>query len=178
MPERSGPPRVSSPELLTEDSMAELTLQDISEKMRDIDFAMLSTRTSGGAIAARPMSNNRQVEYDGDNFFFTVQDTGTVRDVSADANVGLGYQGKSGALGMKPFFITIEGKAELIRDKSQFAKHWTDDLDDWFNQGIDTPGLVLVKVHAERLHYWDGYHEGEIDLANGVNTERSVEETS
>ena len=51
--------------------MAEVTLSDISEKMRDIDFAMFSTRTADGAIASRPMSNNRQVEYDGDNFFFT-----------------------------------------------------------------------------------------------------------
>ena len=61
--------------------MADLTLEDISEKMRDIDFAVLSTRTAEGAIAARPMSNNRQVEYDGDNYFFTCQDTGTIRDV-------------------------------------------------------------------------------------------------
>ena len=61
--------------------MADLTLTDISEKMRDIDFAVLSTRTSGGEIAARPMSNNRQVEYDGDNFFFTLQETGTVKDI-------------------------------------------------------------------------------------------------
>ena len=29
---------------------------------------------------------------------------------------------------------------------------------------MDTPGLVLMKVHAHRLHYWDGYSEGEIDL--------------
>ena len=101
--------------------MADLTLTDISEKMRDIDFAILSTRTSGGEIAARPMSNNRQVEYDGDNFFFTLQDTGTVKDISGDPNVGLSYQSKSGAFGMKPFFITVEGKAELIRDKEQFA---------------------------------------------------------
>jgi len=56
--------------------MADLTLTDISEKMRDIDFAVLSTRASGGEIAARPMSNNRQVEYDGDNFFFTLQRAG------------------------------------------------------------------------------------------------------
>jgi len=155
--------------------MAELTLQDISEKMRDIDFAMLSTRTQGGAIAARPMSNNRQVEYDGDNFFFTLQDTGTVRDITGDANVGLGFQGKSGALGMKPFFITIQGKAELIREKGEFAEHWTDDLDEWFKEGVDTPGLVLIKVHADRLHYWDGYHEGEIDLTEGTRMDRSVE---
>ena len=52
--------------------MAGLSLKDVSEKMRDIDFAVLSTRTDGGAISARPMSNNRQVDYDGDNYFFTL----------------------------------------------------------------------------------------------------------
>ncbi|HEX8839161.1 MAG TPA: pyridoxamine 5'-phosphate oxidase family protein [Sphingomicrobium sp.] len=152
--------------------MAELTLSDISEKMRDIDFAVLSTRTHGGAIAARPMSNNRQVEYDGDNYFFTLQDTGSIQDITNDPNVGLSFQGRSGALGMKPFFITIEGRAEMIRDKNQFAEHWTSDLDEWFKDGIDTPGLVLIKVDAQRLHYWDGYHQGEIDLGRQLESAR------
>jgi general stress protein 26 len=145
--------------------MAELSLEEISEKMRDIDFAMLATKTEGGAIAARPMSNNRQVEYDGDNYFFTLQHTGTITDITSDPDVGLSFQGKSGALGMKPFFITIEGSAELIRDESQFAQHWTSDLDEWFTDGVDTPGLVLIKVHAKRIHYWDGYDQGEVALA-------------
>jgi general stress protein 26 len=139
--------------------MAERSLKDISEKMRDIDFAMLSTRTEGGAIATRPMSNNRQVEYDGDSYFFTLESTRTVGDIRREPCVGLSYQGKSGALGMKPFFITIEGRGELIDDKSRFAEHWTKDLDSWFKEGIGTPGLLLVKVAAERLHYWDGYEE-------------------
>ena len=153
--------------------MADLKLDDISEKMRDIDFTMLSTRTASGAIAARPMSNNRQVDYDGDSYFFTCEDTGTVRDIQSDPNVGLGLQGKAGMLGMKPFFITIEGKAELIKDKSRFEEHWTKDLDAWFKQGVDTPGLVLIKVHAERLHYWDGFDEGEIALeGRAVETAR------
>lgn len=155
--------------------MADMTLQDISEKMRDIDFAVLSTRTSSGGIAARPMSNNRQVEYDGDNFFFTLEDTGTVKDVGNDANVGVAFQGKSGALGMKPFFITLQGKAEVIKDKNRFAEHWTDDLDDWFKDGVDTPGLVLLKVHADRLHYWDGYDQGEVEVGNGAQ-DRSTDE--
>jgi len=76
--------------------MAELSLHDISEKMRDIDFAMLSTRTEGGAIAARPMSNNRQVEFDGDSYFFTCENTRTVGDIRREPSVGLSYQGKSG----------------------------------------------------------------------------------
>jgi general stress protein 26 len=39
-----------------------MTLSDLAKWMRDIDFAMLSTRTEGGAIAGRPMSNNGDVE--------------------------------------------------------------------------------------------------------------------
>ena len=154
--------------------MADLSLKDISEKMRDIDFAMLSTKTAGGAVAARPMSNNRQVDYDGDNYFFTCEQMGSVEDIRNDPNVGLGYQGKSGALGMKPFFVAIEGRAELIRDKSQFAEHWTKDLDAWFKDGIDTEGLVMIKVHAQRLHYWDGYSEGEIVLEQADRPEAAV----
>lgn len=145
--------------------MAEKSLADLAEKMKDIDFTVLSTRTRSGAIAARPMSNNRQVDFDGDSFFFTCDETGTVADIEGDPNVGLAYQAKSGLLGMRPFFLTLEGRAELIRDKSRFAEHWTKDLDRWFKQGIDTPGLTLIKVSAERLHYWDGYDEGELRLA-------------
>ena len=159
--------------------MADLTLSDISEKMRDIDFTILSTRTSDGGISARPMSNNRQVDYDGDSYFFTCDDTGTVKDIEIDPNVGLGFQAKSGMLNMKPFFITVQGEAELIKDKGRFAEHWTKDLDAWFKQGIDTPGLTMIKVHASRLHYWDGYDEGEIKLdSNAASRDREVETAS
>lgn len=145
--------------------MAELTLKEISEKMRDIDFAMLSTRTEGGSLAGRPMSNNREVEYDGDSYFFTCDETRTVADILRDPNVALSYQAKSGMLGLKPFFITVQGRADAIKDKARFAEHWHKELDAWFKQGIDTAGLTLIKVHAERLHYWDGFDEGELDLS-------------
>ena len=144
--------------------MPDLSLSDISEKMRDIDFTVLSTRTEGGALAGRPMSNNREVEYDGDSYFFTCDETRMVADIMRDPNVGLAYRAKSGMLGMKPFFVTVEGRAEAIKDKTRFADHWHKELDAWFKQGIDTPGLTMLKVHAERLHFWDGYDEGELDL--------------
>ena len=150
--------------------MAEMSLADIAEKMRDIDFTILSTRTEGGAIAGRPMSNNREVEFDGDAFFFACDHTRTVADIERDPRVGLGFQGKSGALGLRPFFLAVEGRAELIRDKARFEEHWTSGLDRWFEQGTDTPGLVLIKVSAERLHYWNGGDEGEIDLAAHART--------
>lgn len=144
------------------------SLADLSEKMRDIDFAMLSTHTESGAIAARPMSNNREVDYDGDSYYFTWDQSRMVEDIDRDPQVGLSFLGKSGLLGMRPFFVAVEGRADLIRDKAKFADHWTKDLDRWFEQGIDTPGVVMIKVRAERVHYWDGEDEGELSLRDTV----------
>jgi general stress protein 26 len=139
-----------------------MDLADIAEAMRDIDFAVLSTKTENGEIAGRPMSNNRDVAYEGDSFFFSHGSARTVSDIERDPKVSLAFQDKKGLLSTRPFFIAVEGQAELIRDKAAFEAHWTSDLDRWFDQGIDTPGLVLIKVHARRITYWNGTEEGEI----------------
>ncbi|MDF2809171.1 MAG: pyridoxamine 5-phosphate oxidase [Microvirga sp.] len=142
--------------------MSRMSLSDISNEMRDIDFAMLSTHTPSGDIAGRPMSTNGDVDYDGDSYFFALEHAHLISDIQQDPNVGLSFQGRKGLLGTPPVFISVEGTATLIRDKEQFAEHWTTGLNDWFEDGMDTPGLVLVKVHASRIHYWDGTDEGEL----------------
>jgi general stress protein 26 len=53
----------------------------------------------------------------------------------------------------------------VIRDQAQFVAHWVPDLEAWFEQGVDTPGLVLIKVHAKRIKFWEGEDEGEVTLA-------------
>ncbi|MCW2381287.1 MULTISPECIES: pyridoxamine 5'-phosphate oxidase family protein [unclassified Sphingobium] len=144
--------------------MAEMTLDDLSEKMGKIDFGMLSTRTEGGALASRPMSNNGEVAWRGDSFFFTYEAARTIADIERDPEVGLTFTGAVGLLGGPPLFIAVEGRAELIRDKAHFAEHWNKDLERWFEQGIDTPDLVMIQVRARRIHYWNGSDEGEVPL--------------
>lgn len=144
--------------------MADMTLEDLSKEMGRIDFGMLSTRTEGGAVASRPMSNNGEVEYHGDSFFFTYEQARTVSDIQADRKVGLTFTGPAGLLGGPPLFVAVEGDADLIRDRTQFEAHWTKDLDRWFERGVDTPGLVMIRVQATRIHYWNGSDEGEIAL--------------
>ena len=141
-----------------------MTLEDLAKAMRDIDFGMLTTRTEGGNFAARPMSNNSDVEYDGDSHYFTWEQSRMVRDIEADAKVGLTFQGRTGLLGKPPLFVSVEGEAEVVRDKAAFAAHWQPDLDRWFEQGVDTPGVAMLKIHATRIHYWDGEREGEVAL--------------
>ncbi|MEM5518229.1 pyridoxamine 5'-phosphate oxidase family protein [Henriciella sp. AS95] len=138
--------------------MSQLSLEDISKKMKKIDITMMSTHTSGDEIASRPMSNNRDVDYDGTSYYFAMDDTRTVSDIGKNRNVGLTYQGDGG------FQIALEGDAELVRDKSEFESHWNPDLDKWFEDGVDTDGLVMIKVDATRIHYWNGRDEGEIKV--------------
>lgn len=145
--------------------MSELSLRDLSDRMRDIDFAILMTRTESGAIAGRPMTNNAASDYQGDSYYFTWEQSRMVSDIEREPRVALSFQGDRGLLGRPPFLISVEGDAELIRDKAEFLVHWTRDLDDWFEQGVNTPGMVLIKVHAKRIHYWNGRTEGEILVA-------------
>ena len=138
--------------------MSDKTLADLAKEMKKIDIAMMFTHTSGDEIAARPMSNNRDVDFDGQSHYFAMDDTRTVQDIAKNRNVGLSFQGE------KAFFIHVEGDADLIRDKQAFEDHWNPDLDEWFEDGIDTEGLVMIKVDATRIHYWDGMNEGEVKV--------------
>lgn len=144
--------------------MSELTLQDLSKKMAKLDFAMLNTTAVGGGLTSRPMSNNGDVEYDGDSFFFAYEQSQKVVEIRADSEVSLTYTGAVGMLGGSPLFVGVEGSALLIDDKSAFADHWTKDLERYFPEGIDTPGIVMIKVEAKSIRYWDGSDEGTISL--------------
>lgn len=144
--------------------MAAKTLHDLSKAMGKIDFAMLTTRTEGGQLATRPMSNNGEVEWKGDSYYFTYDDTRTVADITRDRHVALSFQGRTGILGAPPLFVAVEGEARIIRDKAAFREHWSRDIERWFPDGVDTPGLALIHVHAVRVHYWDGEEEGEVKV--------------
>ncbi len=144
--------------------MTDLTLADIAKHLRDIDFAMLLTHSDNGEIAGRPMSNNGEVEYTGDSYYFSWDSARTVSDIAANPKVALSFQGNKSLLGAPGMMIAVEGRGEIVRDKARFAEHWTPDLDIWFEDGIDTVGMVMIKVHASRVHYWHGEDEGEIKV--------------
>ena len=139
-------------------------LAHIAEKMKDIDFVMLGTHTKDGQIGHRPMSNNRQVDYDGDSYYFTWGDCLMVKDIEKDPKVGLSLQGEGGPKGAPGIFIALQGDAEIVRDKAKFEQHWSKDLDRWFKDGPDTEGVVMLHVHATRCAYWDGEDEGDFDI--------------
>ncbi|MCQ4629095.1 pyridoxamine 5'-phosphate oxidase family protein [Shinella lacus] len=144
--------------------MSSTTLPDIARKLKKIDFCMMSTHGASGAITNRPMSNNGDVDYDGDSWFFSFEDTNKVTDIARDPQVSLSFTEPPSLLGKPGMFISIEGEARIIRDKAEVERHWVPDLERWFAQGAETPGLVLINVRGTRVQYWDGEENGTIPL--------------
>jgi general stress protein 26 len=150
--------------LLTErQSMTKKNLAEIADEMAGIDIAILSTHNENGEIANRPMSDTGDVSYDGTSYYFTYEQARAVTDIQRNPKVALGFSSEGGIFS-DGIYVAVEGTAELIRDKAAFQQHWTGDLDNWFEDGVNTPGIVLIKVTASRATYWKGREEGEVVL--------------
>ena len=135
--------------------MADRSLSDIAQKLASIDIAMLVTKTKGGAIAARPMSNNKDVSSeDGTSYHFTTDDGRIDDDLKRDAQCGATYADGEA-------YVAVQGQAKLHRDRATQEKHWVPDLEKWFEDGLDTEGLILIEVTPERIAWWKGREEGE-----------------
>ena len=130
-------------------------LKDMAQKMRNLDIATLVTVAEDGSLAGRPMSNNADVDYDGKSYYFTYEESDKVKQISRNPEVQLAFEGDD------KLYVTVTGKAELIRDKAEFEKHWVPELEQWFAQGIDTPGMVLLCVKASQAKYWQDMEMGE-----------------
>lgn len=135
--------------------MKKASLASVAKKMKSLDLCMLTTQDGRGSLHSRPMSNNGQVEYDGNSWFFTYRDSGKVRQIMNDPKVSVAFQSKD------MVFVECYGHASIIDDRKTMEEHWLDELNRWFPKGLDTPGICLLKVAASRVHFWDKEEEGE-----------------
>lgn len=130
---------------------------DVVEIMKRMDICFMATK-DGDRLCSRPMSNNAQVDWNGANWFFSDGDTRKVRQLETDPTVSLDFAGEKD-------WVSLRGDATLHRDdKHLFEKHWTKDIDRWFPDGIDTPGLVLIEVTAREAELWGAAEEGVVRL--------------
>ncbi|QFY62445.1 pyridoxamine 5'-phosphate oxidase [Rhizobium grahamii] len=142
--------------------MSTMRFEDLASKIKKIDFCMLSTNDGMGKISSRPMSNNGDVEYDGDSWFFSYENTRKIGEIKGFEHVSLTFTEPPSLLGKPGIFIAIQGKASIVRDRTAFEEHWVSGLERWFPEGVDTTDLVLLKVVASSVYYWDGEENGEI----------------
>jgi general stress protein 26 len=115
--------------------------------IKDIRIAMLTTVDDDGHLVSRPMAV-QQVEFDGDLWFVSDGDTRKVHQIQHGARTNVSFT-SNGA------WLSVAGDAELVHDEAKSRELWNSALDAWFPDGPTTPGLTLVKIHADTAEYWD-----------------------
>ena len=93
-------------------------LRAIAQRMRDLDICMFMTR-DGDAVATRPMSNNGQVEFDGDTSVLRERDSAKVRQIEAEPAVGIGHIATE-----RGTWVAMEAEAEIVDDEAEKRERW------------------------------------------------------
>ena len=137
----------------------EAAISKIADMMANIDFCMLTTQMVDGGLRSRPMSNNGEVEFDGDVWFFSGADTRKVEEIEADSSVQISYADTENFV-----FISMAGEAEIVTDASKKKELWMDELSRWFEDGPESDDVVLIKVTPSVVEYWSGNGDGEISF--------------
>ena len=118
------------------------------DAMAKIDFCMMQTVGEHG-VNSRPMSNNGEVQYDGDNWFFARRDSTKISEILADDRVHLTFADNEGVN-----FISVWGSGEIVDDVDLKKKLWQKSLEHWFENGPEDPEVTLIKVSAHKIQTW------------------------
>lgn len=121
----------------------------IAELVDRAQIAMFTTMTSTGQHVSRPMGL-QEAEFDGDLWFFAYEDSTKVAEIGANPQVNVSFSNDK-----QSEWTSISGTAETVHDRARVDELWSPALKTWFPDGKDTPGLTLIKVHADTAEYWE-----------------------
>ena len=124
--------------------------------IKDARISMLTTMTADGKHVSRPMAV-QDVEFDGDLWFFAYSDSDAVAEIRLHPQVNVSFSDDK-----QNAWVSLSGAAEQVTDKAKAEELWNPMLKAWFPDGLDTPTLTLIKVHAETAEYWDAAHSSKV----------------
>lgn len=127
------------------DSKDARKLWDMVDQIR---IAMLTTM-DGGVLRSRPMEC-MLAEGNGVLWFFTNISSHKTSEVSTQQQVNLGF-----ADTVKQNYVSISGRASVVRDQAKAKELWTEDQRAWFPRGLEDPDLGLLRIEVEQAEFWD-----------------------
>ncbi len=111
-----------------------LSPQDKVEGLRgivkEVGVGMLTTRTSDGKMASRPMAPAAVEGLVFSHYLNT--DSGKTDDITANPDVNLSFYDPK-----TTDWVSISGRATINQDQSKIEKHWSSSLKAWFDDKKD-----------------------------------------
>lgn len=137
-------------------------VQKLAEMIKGIEIAMLTTAAPDGTLHSRPMATQR-APFDGVLWFFTDAESGKVHELRSHSHVNVAYASPSDNR-----YVSIAGRATVMRDKAKQKELWTPVNKAWFPQGPEDPNLALLRVEVDSAEYWDAPSSTFVKLAGMV----------
>ena len=122
---------------------------ELADKIKSVRFAMFTTVDEHGHLISQPMTN-QELDADGALWFFTSTNTDLWQNIGARPLVNVSFAEPEDAL-----YVSISGQAERVVDRARIAALWNPMVAAWFPNGKDDPHVVLAKVVAKTVQYWD-----------------------
>lgn len=128
------------------------------ELIRHVGVAML-TSEDGGQLRSRPMWVSQR-GFDGALWFFTRAGSHKVEEVRRDNRVGVSFAHPG-----RQDYVSLSGRASLVRDPAAVKEHWSEAMRAWFPKGTDDSDIALLRVDVETAEYWDAPSSTMVHLA-------------
>ena len=141
-----------------EPTSAEEARGRVTELIRDARICMLTTIALDGRQVSRPMGL-QEAEFDGDLWFFAYADSAKVRQLRVNPEVNVAFSDQK-----HNAWVSLSGTAQEGFDRARAERLWNPILKTWFPDGLDTPGLTLIKVHTSSAEYWDSPNSTVVNL--------------
>jgi general stress protein 26 len=139
-------------------------LKKVWDLIKHLEVAMLTTQDSDGTLHSRPMAA-LEMDPTGYLWFFTEASSHKVDEVQHHRNVNVAYLDPA-----KNRFVSISGKAQVIRDAAKAKELWRPFLRAWFSKGVDDPSVALLRIQIERADYWDSPASRVVQLLSALDS--------
>lgn len=113
---------------------------------------MFTTMLEQLPLATRPMSV-RKVCDQGNFWFLSSIDSNKNIEIGVDERVQLFFSDP-----VHSEFLSVFGKATILRDKEKIEELWHQMAKSWFIEGVDDPTLSVIKIEPYKTEYWDIKH--------------------
>lgn len=121
------------------------------EMVKDIRFAMFTSRHGNGHLHARPMTlQNKAVDEDACLWFFMSRRNDAVGDLAQDGTVNVSFAHPG-----DDRYVSVSGTAAVLEDQIKKQQLWSPMAKAWFPDGPTDPDLALVRVAIVHANYWD-----------------------
>jgi len=125
------------------------SIQQLAKLIEKVEIAMLTTEQSDGTLRSRPMAT-QQAPFDGTLWFLSSQKTAKIDEIKGHTRVNVAYANPSAST-----FVSVSGRAEVVRDPAKVRECWNESYKLWFPEGPDDQDVVLLKINVEQAEYWE-----------------------